>query len=157
DDTTTGVGWTGIDGDQLLLVLHPQPGKDVPAKVPLMDVTELVLKKSNSSSPSAGSFTLTRPPSTSSSTPPSSSPIAPTPFTISTSPQTSPPLSASPSSQGPTPPSTQPSRAELICGVMLADNDRLTGAVASWSDKRIVFHPNIDAGNTIKIPVANLH
>jgi hypothetical protein len=51
DDTTTGVGWTGIDGDQLLVVLHPQPGKDEPAKVPFMDVTELVLKKSSTSSP----------------------------------------------------------------------------------------------------------
>src|SRR5438067_11908973 len=31
DDTTTGLGWTGVQSDQLLVVLHPQPVNDEPA------------------------------------------------------------------------------------------------------------------------------
>ena len=61
DDTTTGLGWTGIDGDQLLVVLHPQPNKDQAAKIPLMDITELMLKKSSSSSSTSTPAATTRP------------------------------------------------------------------------------------------------
>src|SRR5205807_8154451 len=50
DDSTIGVGWTGIEGDQLLVMIHPEPGKDEPAKIPLMDVSELVLKRGGSAS-----------------------------------------------------------------------------------------------------------
>ena len=64
DDTTTGLGWTGIDGDQLLVVLHPQPNKDLAAKIPLMDITEVMLKKSSSSSSTSTPAATTRPANT---------------------------------------------------------------------------------------------
>jgi hypothetical protein len=45
DDSTTSVGWTGIDGDNVLVITHPQPGKDEPGKIALSEITELTLRK----------------------------------------------------------------------------------------------------------------
>jgi hypothetical protein len=51
DDSTTSVGWTGIEGDNLLVVAHPQPGKDEPGKIALAEITELTLRKAGTYSP----------------------------------------------------------------------------------------------------------
>ncbi|HEX3359239.1 MAG TPA: NPCBM/NEW2 domain-containing protein [Tepidisphaeraceae bacterium] len=55
DDSTVAAGWTGVDGDQITVVLHPAPGKEESAKIALADISELVLKRGGSFSVPAAS------------------------------------------------------------------------------------------------------
>jgi NPCBM/NEW2 domain/Carboxypeptidase regulatory-like domain len=45
DDSTVAAGWTGVDGDQIAVVLHPTPGKEDATTIPLTDINELILKR----------------------------------------------------------------------------------------------------------------
>ena len=62
DESTTAVGLTGIDHDQLQIIQHPQPGKDVEGTMPLADVTDVMFRKAGGySSVSTSPQPTTRP------------------------------------------------------------------------------------------------
>ncbi len=45
DDSTVAAAWTGVEGDQINIVLHPTPGKEESTTIPLADINELMLKR----------------------------------------------------------------------------------------------------------------
>jgi hypothetical protein len=53
DDSTTGIGWVGVEDDNIVAIVHPQPGTDQTIKIPLTDVTEMTLKRGASYTPPA--------------------------------------------------------------------------------------------------------
>jgi hypothetical protein len=59
DESTTAVGLTGIDHDQLQIIQHPEPGKDEAGTIPLMDVTDVMFKKAGGYNSAATSSTAT--------------------------------------------------------------------------------------------------